>query len=173
MLGIELVETFFFSPLAHDPRFSHPHTILLKNAFPLLLFTVVGVLVVRVPIEVHLIPLLGITGPSSRHLTPLQTAVAPPTAGAERDEPLDDRIHQVHDYSNNRVGDDQAVAGVCQLQSQAAVDNAQDQPDASPPDMSVAEDAAGARLCELRVVDEAESRLDGEHAHHDSAELDV
>lgn len=136
-------------------------------------FPLLSVLMVWVPVQVYLIPVLGIPGFSAGHLTSIQAAIGTPRPGAERDECLDDGVHQIHDYGDHRVGDDQALAGTRQLHPQAAVDDAQDQPDSSPPYMRMAENAAAASLGELRVVDEAESRLDREHADHDSTELDV
>lgn len=110
---------------------------------------------------------------SPRRLASFYAAVRPSGPGPERDQCLDDCVHQVHDYSNHRVGNDQAVACVGQLQSQAAVDDSQNQPEPTPPDVGIAEDAAAASLHELLVVDEAESRLNCKHADHNSAELNV
>lgn len=85
-LNTELLEDRFYSLVARDVVFSYPMTLSPDNATFLLLFTMLSVLVVRIPVEVHLIPVLGVTGPGAGHLTPVQTAVVPPGPGAERDE---------------------------------------------------------------------------------------
>lgn len=96
--------------------------------------------------------------------------VLPATARPPRLEPDGEHIQHRRDAGDDRVGDDPRCRGRGELHAETAVDDAEEQDDATKPNVRMADSAAHLVLLVVHVVHQAKEGLDDQEHAHDGAE---